>query len=406
MDESDGFTFFVSGISHLSDEDLRFYFSQYGSILRIRIMTDKTTGLSKGYGFITLQDDKHRDQIFRNKHVIDELTVEVGECATAGNSKLDTRKLLISGLTPDITEDHIWTYFSSFGNNTVTICTDLSGNSRGFGYVRFETDKVSNAAIKAGPHMINGMSVQLQNATPELKRQLESGITTHQSPPSAKRVKAEPIVTSSGNVIPPPPPPAQDEEINKSTGVAPGLMPVPDGSTEEDPFDKIDIGYGRPTVMTAPVTEQQVDTAPDPLGYGRPVHFNPTRPQPQMNLQATMQQQQIMAMQLQLRQMQGNPQMQMMQQGQGGMMQQQIPGQPGMNPGMTNMQNNGGTPMMQGQMGGMNPMQQMGMPMMGMQQQGGMQQMGMQQQGGMQQMGMPQVSPNADLGYGRPSSGF
>lgn len=50
---------YVSNLSfNVKDEDLRGLFSPYGEVTSARIINDKATGQSRGFGFVEMKDDK------------------------------------------------------------------------------------------------------------------------------------------------------------------------------------------------------------------------------------------------------------------------------------------------------------------------------------------------------------
>lgn len=50
---------FVGNLSwKTSEEDLKAHFEQYGEVLSAKIVTDKATGRSKGFGFVEMADDE------------------------------------------------------------------------------------------------------------------------------------------------------------------------------------------------------------------------------------------------------------------------------------------------------------------------------------------------------------
>ena len=50
---------YVGNISFKAQEDdLRNLFSQYGEVVDVKVITDRDTGRSKGFGFIEMQDDE------------------------------------------------------------------------------------------------------------------------------------------------------------------------------------------------------------------------------------------------------------------------------------------------------------------------------------------------------------
>ena len=50
---------YVGNLSwQMTDEDLRTLFEQYGSVTSAKIVKDKTSGRSKGFGFVEMPDDE------------------------------------------------------------------------------------------------------------------------------------------------------------------------------------------------------------------------------------------------------------------------------------------------------------------------------------------------------------
>jgi RNA recognition motif-containing protein len=50
---------YVSNLSfNIQDEDLRGFFSPYGDVTSAKVITDKFTGRSKGFGFVEMSDDE------------------------------------------------------------------------------------------------------------------------------------------------------------------------------------------------------------------------------------------------------------------------------------------------------------------------------------------------------------
>lgn len=45
-----------------TDENLREKFSQFGKVDSVEIIKDKTSGLSKGFGFVEMSDDKEAEK--------------------------------------------------------------------------------------------------------------------------------------------------------------------------------------------------------------------------------------------------------------------------------------------------------------------------------------------------------
>ena len=57
---------FIGGLrDQVTDEELKTYFSTYGSIVECLVMRDKETQKSRGFGFITFDDYDPVDKIIR-----------------------------------------------------------------------------------------------------------------------------------------------------------------------------------------------------------------------------------------------------------------------------------------------------------------------------------------------------
>lgn len=73
---------FVGGISwNTSDADLSQAFGQYGEVLEATVVTDRETGRSRGFGFVTFAEDADADkaQTAMNGTELDGRTIRVDE---------------------------------------------------------------------------------------------------------------------------------------------------------------------------------------------------------------------------------------------------------------------------------------------------------------------------------------
>ena len=73
---------YVSNLSFaVQDEDLRDYFSEYGEVTSAKVIIDKETNRSKGFGFVEMSDDAAAAKAIAelNGAMVDERAIRVTE---------------------------------------------------------------------------------------------------------------------------------------------------------------------------------------------------------------------------------------------------------------------------------------------------------------------------------------
>jgi RNA recognition motif-containing protein len=63
---------FVGGLSwETTDQKLRAYFENYGSVLEAFVSYDRNTGRPRGFGFVVFESSEIADKVVATKHTID-----------------------------------------------------------------------------------------------------------------------------------------------------------------------------------------------------------------------------------------------------------------------------------------------------------------------------------------------
>jgi RNA recognition motif-containing protein len=58
---------YVSNLSfHTTDEDLRKLFAQYGTVSSAKVITDRETGRSRGFGFVEMESTNEAKEAMKN----------------------------------------------------------------------------------------------------------------------------------------------------------------------------------------------------------------------------------------------------------------------------------------------------------------------------------------------------
>lgn len=156
---------FVGGLSwETTDKELKEHFGQYGDIESINVKTDPNTGRSRGFAFIVYKSAESIDKVVAaGDHVINNKKVDPKK------AKARHGKIFVGGLTTEISDDEIKTFFGQFGNIVdVEMPFDKQKNQRkGFCFITFDSEQVVNELLKTPKQTISGKEVDVKKATPK-----------------------------------------------------------------------------------------------------------------------------------------------------------------------------------------------------------------------------------------------
>jgi len=167
---------FIGGLSYkTTEEGLRGFYSQWGELLDAVVMTDKATGNSRGFGFVTYSHSGMVDDAMRNRpHTIDGRTVQPKRAVPREDSShpganVTVNKIFIGGIRDKpVAKDDLEMYFGAFG--TIKDCVIMvereTNKPRGFAFVEFDDyDPVDQIILKKF-HEINGVKIDVKKALP------------------------------------------------------------------------------------------------------------------------------------------------------------------------------------------------------------------------------------------------
>ncbi|GLJ43642.1 hypothetical protein SUGI_0908520 [Cryptomeria japonica] len=190
--DSDQGKLFIGGISwETTEETLREYFIRYGEVADVVIMRDRSTGSTRGFGFVAFADPNVVDTVLKDKHIIAGRAVEAKRALPRSEQQPQqnqgfgasrslnagptqgfaqrTRKIFVGGLPATLTEDEFRKYFEQFGNITDVVVMYDSGTQRprGFGFITFDSEDAVEAVVQKSFHELHDKLVEVKRAVPK-----------------------------------------------------------------------------------------------------------------------------------------------------------------------------------------------------------------------------------------------
>ncbi|XP_035272711.1 ELAV-like protein 2 isoform X4 [Anguilla rostrata] len=136
---------------NMTQEELKSLFGSIGEIESCKLVRDKITGQSLGYGFVNYVDPKDAEKAINtlNGLRLQTKTIKVSYARPSSASIRDAN-LYVSGLPKTMTQKELEQLFSQYGRIiTSRILVDqVTGISRGVGFIRFDRRIEAEEAIK------------------------------------------------------------------------------------------------------------------------------------------------------------------------------------------------------------------------------------------------------------------
>ncbi|KAH8252320.1 hypothetical protein KR038_005807 [Drosophila bunnanda] len=155
-------------------------FSSAGPVLSIRVCRDVMSRRSLGYAYVNFQQpadaeralDTMNFDLLRNKPIRIMWSQRDPSLRRSG-----VGNVFIKNLDRTIDNKAIYDTFSAFGNIlSCKVATDEKGNSKGYGFVHFETEEAANSSIdKVNGMLLNGKKVYVGKFIPRKEREKELG---------------------------------------------------------------------------------------------------------------------------------------------------------------------------------------------------------------------------------------
>ncbi|XP_027111901.1 UBP1-associated protein 2C-like [Coffea eugenioides] len=169
---------FVRGLGwETNTEKLRAVFSTYGELDEAIVISDKNTGKSKGYGFVTF---KHIDAAILalkepNKKIDGRITVtQLAAAGNSGNSQsadVSLRKIYVGNIPFEISSERLLSHFAMYGEiEEGPLGFDKqTGKVKGFAFFVYKTEEGARASLMEPNRVIDGHVVVCKLATDNKK---------------------------------------------------------------------------------------------------------------------------------------------------------------------------------------------------------------------------------------------
>ena len=177
---------FCGGLSWTtSSSSLEHHFSRYGTVLNSYIMSDRATGKSRGFGFVSFDSEETLNSVINEpQHVIDGKVIDVKVSVDRDKapksihktaveddgreaSQHDEFKLFVGALNPKSTNESLKSYMEELGGvgsvANAHIMADNKG-SRGFGFVVFKNKRNMDMVLRKDHWKLDGRSIDVRVA--------------------------------------------------------------------------------------------------------------------------------------------------------------------------------------------------------------------------------------------------
>ena len=171
FDNLSGQKIFIGGLSpHTTQDSLYSHFFAFGSIKDCILMLDKTSGRSRCFGFVTMEDSALIDLILSHDQIIDGKKADCN-IAVPNQNSFRTKKVFVGGLPLDITDELFREFFEQFGSleDSVVMLDRDTGRPRGFGFITFfDEDSTEKVLENYEKNCINGKWIDCKKAVPKI----------------------------------------------------------------------------------------------------------------------------------------------------------------------------------------------------------------------------------------------
>ncbi|XP_039020591.1 heterogeneous nuclear ribonucleoprotein 1-like isoform X1 [Hibiscus syriacus] len=152
-------------------EGLREYMSKYGDLEDCIVMKERSTGRSRGFGYVTFASADDARRVLSREHFLGERMLEVKIATPKEEMRAPVKKvtrIFVARIPPSVDESTFRSHFEEYGEITDLYMPkdQVSKAHRGIGFITFASaGSVEN--LMADTHELGGATVIVDRATPK-----------------------------------------------------------------------------------------------------------------------------------------------------------------------------------------------------------------------------------------------
>lgn len=152
-------------------EGLKEYMSKYGELEDCIVMKERSTGRSRGFGYVTFASVDDAKEVLSGEHVLGDRMLEVKVATPKEEMRAPAKKvtrIFVARIPPSVTEETFRSHFEKYGDITDLYMPKDQGSKmhRGIGFITFgNAESVENLISET--HELGGSAVVVDRATPK-----------------------------------------------------------------------------------------------------------------------------------------------------------------------------------------------------------------------------------------------
>ncbi|KEH27526.1 RNA-binding (RRM/RBD/RNP motif) family protein [Medicago truncatula] len=152
-------------------EGLKEYMSKYGELEDCIVMKERSTGRSRGFGYVTFASVDDAKEVLSGEHVLGDRMLEVKVATPKEEMRAPAKKvtrIFVARIPPSVTEETFRSHFEKYGDITDLYMPKDQGSKmhRGIGFITFgNAESVEN--LMSETHELGGSAVVVDRATPK-----------------------------------------------------------------------------------------------------------------------------------------------------------------------------------------------------------------------------------------------